>query len=202
MDRMLATGVGVGLFAGFLAGYFLASARGGDAIPAAPAPAIAAAPAAPAPSMPAPGTALPAQELQARIAAAERAVKTDPDNVGAWTDLGNYYFDTHQPQKSVEAYGKALALKPGNPDMLTDQGVMYRELKQTRKAVANFKRASQLDPRHQASLVNLGVVYAEDLKQPGEAAKVWNQVLAIDATTPQAAQARQALAQLGGQAKP
>jgi cytochrome c-type biogenesis protein CcmH/NrfG len=193
-----------GLAAGFLAGYFV---FGGDAAPTSTS--VVAAPTAP--IMPAPslsglpgtnpgampsGPALPSAEVQARIARIEAAVLADPKNHDAWAALGNEYFDSHQPQKAVDAYAKALALKPENPDILTDQGVMYRQLGQFDKALAAFQKANKQKPAHLQSLFNMGIVYASDLNKPTEAAKAWNKVIATAPNSEQATQAKQLLSQL------
>ena len=141
MNRNLLSGIAIGVFAGFLAGYFLGASHSNDEVT------VAAAPAATAPM----GGAIPMgkpnpMEIQERIAATEQLVAADPKNERAWINLGNDYFDTHQHQKSVDAYGKALALNPRNPDVLTDQGIMYRELKAFDKAVACFKQPARSTP--------------------------------------------------------
>ncbi|MDP1831196.1 MAG: tetratricopeptide repeat protein [Geothrix sp.] len=205
MNRNIMFALAGGLIAGFLAGYAVFSDGSHPAGPIVAAPTYAA-PLMPAPSlgggmpgaMPGamPGMALPSAEIQARIARIEAAVLADPRNHDAWVALGNEYFDSHQFQKSVGAYAKALALKPGDPNVLTDQGVMYRNLGQHDQALANFQKANKLDPKHVQSLFNIGVVYASDLNKPDEAAKAWNQVLAIAPASEQAAQARQMLSQL------
>jgi hypothetical protein len=191
-----------GLAAGFLAGYFV---FGGDSAPAhGPVVAAPTTPIMPAPSLaglpgnsPMPGgPALPNAEVQARIARIEAAVLADPKNHGAWASLGNEYFDSHQPQKAVDAYAKALALKPEDPDVLTDQGVMYRQLGQFDKALAVFQKANKLQPTHVQSLFNIGVVYSADLNKPAEAAKAWNKLIATAPQSPQAAQAKQLLSQI------
>lgn len=206
MNRNIAFALVGGMAAGFLAGYFVFSGGSRDNGPVVAAPTNAA-PVMPAPSlagglpsgmpggMPA-GAALPSAEVQARIARIEAALLADPKNHDAWVALGNDYFDSHQFQKSVDAYGKALALKPEDPNVLTDQGVMYRQLGQFDKAIANFQKANKVAPTHVQSLFNLGVVYASDLHKPDEAAKAWNKVLTIAPASDQAAQARQMLSQL------
>ena len=184
-----------GFLAGLLIGYMIgAQSRSGSA----PVPAVtAAAPAPMAPAQPAPeGAAMPNPQVAQQIAQLEMMVLQDPKNHDAWVVLGNHYFDTHQHQKSADAYGKALALKPNNPDVLTDQGVMFKDMGQFEKAAANFRKASQLDPKHAQSLFNLGVVYATDLNKPEEAAKAWKKLIEAAPGSPQAAQAQQGLAQL------
>ncbi len=133
-----------------------------------------------------------------QIAAATQVVQRDPKNLQAWIGLGNLYFDTHQPQKSIDAYAHALELNPNDPNVLTDQGVMYRAIGAFDKAVANFQKANQLDPKHLQSLYNLGVVYAFDLKNGAKAEEAWNKIIQLAPTSENASQARQALAQLKG----
>lgn len=205
MNRNIVFALVGGLAAGFIAGYAVFSGESKDAtnpVVAAPTTTVM-----PAPSlggglpgampgvMPGVGG-LPSAEAQARIARIEAAVLADPKNHDAWVALGNDYFDSHQFQKSIDAYAKALALKPGDPNVLTDQGVMYRNLGQFDKAIANFQKASKLDPSHVQSLFNLGVVYSSDLHKPDEAAKAWTKILTIAPASNQAAQARQMLSQM------
>jgi len=189
----------VGVLAGLVIGYSVGSSMGGGSAPPAP---VVAAPAG-APGAPgAPGAGMPGaapaggMEVQQRIAMLQQVVGQDPKNAQAWTQLGNDYFDTNQPQKAVEAYGHVLAIQPGNPDVLTDQGVMYRALGQFDKAVENFRKANEANPRHLQSLFNLGVVYAYDLKQPKKAIEAWEKVVATDPSSAQAIQARTQLQQL------
>lgn len=139
---------------------------------------------------------------QARIASLQSIVARDPKNVQAWVQLGNDYFDTHQPQKAVEAYGRALELEPHNPDVLTDQGIMYRELGQFEKAIENFQKANRADPKHVQSLFNMGVVLSSDLKQPTKAIEVWTKVIQVAPQSDQAAQARRAIDELKGAGAP
>jgi tetratricopeptide (TPR) repeat protein len=161
-----------------------------------PAPAPSGAPATP-PGMPPGGGSMAQVPSGSQIAALEAAAVRDPKSARAWIDLGNAYFDSHQPSKAIEAYDKALAIDPANPDVLTDQGVMYRDLKQYDKAMANFEKASKLDPRHVQSVFNLGVV-ASDLGQDQKAIQAWTRVIQMAPQSPQAAQARQLIDRLRG----
>jgi len=192
LNRNLLSGLAIGVFVGFLGGYFVGAGHSNDDAPAIAVPGATAA-AAPAPGMPPRPDPMVYQE---RIAANQKVVAADPKNEGAWVALGNDYFDLQQAQSAVDAYAKALALVPNNPDVLTDQGVMYRQLGAFDKAVADFKQASTLNPKHVQSWFNLGIVYAQDLKNPGAAAKAWNKAIEAAPDSPQAVQARQFLAGL------
>lgn len=128
-----------------------------------------------------------------RIAEAEKILAQDPKNYQVWVQLGNDYFDTEQPQKSVNAYAKALEIdsnRQDTPNVLTDQGVMYRKMGLFDKAIANFEKANQLDPKHLQSLYNMGVVYANDLKQVDKAIAVWQRYVALDPMSPQGQQVK------------
>lgn len=132
-----------------------------------------------------------------RIIQAERVVAEDPKNLNAWITLGNDYFDTEQPQKSINAYGKALEIEPNNPNVLTDQGIMFRRMGWYDKALGNFEKANKIDPNHLQSLYNAGLVYALDLKQPDKAAMYWNKYLQLDLTSPTAMQIKDMMDQFG-----
>ncbi|HET9551804.1 MAG TPA: tetratricopeptide repeat protein [Anaeromyxobacteraceae bacterium] len=198
-----------GLLVGTLAGYTIGMKKGMDAasdmvkaaggMPAAAAPAPAMPPGgAPAPAPGAPAGQSPQQvaELTQRIDMNLRIVAKDPKNVAAWIALGNDYFDTRQLQKSIDAYGEALKLQPGNPDVLTDQGVMYEQQGNFDQALANFEQANKIAPTHVQSLYNIGVVYSHK-KDAAKAAAAWRKVIETAPTSPQAAEARAGLAQLG-----
>jgi cytochrome c-type biogenesis protein CcmH/NrfG len=161
-----------------------------DAVVAAPTGGGMAAPPADAGAPPPTG---PTLEQSQQIAAAEAIALKDQGNATAWVTLGNLYFDTHQPQKAVDAYSRALVLKPDDPNVLTDQGVMYRELGQFDSALANFQRANQIAPDHLQSLYNIGVVQAFDKKDVAAAEKTWSRLIQLAPQSEQAAQARQAL---------
>ncbi|HUK65651.1 MAG TPA: tetratricopeptide repeat protein [Anaeromyxobacteraceae bacterium] len=163
---------------------------------------VMAAPVTSAPSNPSPGVpppeSLASADAAQRITAAQAVVAQDPKNLEAWVELGNDYFDTHQRERAIEAYGKALEIQPNNPNVLTDQGIMYRELGAFDRAIANFEKANAVEPAHVQSLYNLGVVYAYDLKEKEKALKAWRRLVEVAPTSPQAAEARQAIQALEG----
>jgi tetratricopeptide (TPR) repeat protein len=198
MTRDMIIGVVIGLLAGLFVGYQIGSSGTSKPAPVAAMPGMPPGmpPGGPQGMPPGMGGGAPGPEVQQQIAALQSVVARDPKNRAAWVQLGNDFFDTRQPQKAIEAYGRALELTPDDPDVLTDQGVMYREVGQYDKAVANFQKANKTNPTHVQSLFNMGVVYANDLNQPQKAAEAWNKVIQLAPSSPQAEQAKQALAGL------
>ncbi|HEX9052099.1 MAG TPA: tetratricopeptide repeat protein [Anaeromyxobacter sp.] len=199
MTRDMIIGIVIGLLAGLFVGYQVGSTGASRAAPEASMPGM---PPSMPQGLPVPGMGGggPGAEVEQRIVSLQSVVARDPKNYEAWVQLGNDFFDTHQAQKAVEAYGRALELKPNDPNVLTDQGVMYRALGQFDKAIANFAKANKADPSHVQSLFNMGVVYSTDLKQPQKAVEAWNKVIQVAPTSQQAEQARQGIADL--KAKP
>ncbi len=115
----------------------------------------------------------------ARIAELEIATAKSGDQ-GAWLELANLYFDTHQAQKAIAAYEKTIALGASSPDVWTDLGIMQREAKQQQKALASFDTALKLNPRHENALYNKGVVLLHDTGDKAGAAKAWGQLLEVN----------------------
>ena len=134
---------------------------------------------------------LPQQGFQTQVnqAAPDRSAELDalvketaqnPENVNAWIELGNLYFDTNQFDKSIWSYQKALELNPNNPNVLTDMGVMYRRKGQPEEAVKAFDRAMKVDPKHEISRFNKGIVLLHDLNKPVEAIAAWEDLLKVN----------------------
>ncbi len=208
MNKNLLLGAVGGLLIGILVGYIIGLSKGMSEaqklLGSAPLPAFDATPAMP-PQLPqqppsgmpgGPPQAGPSPEVFQRIEMNQKLVARDPRLVGVWIQLGNDYFDSRQHQKAIDAYGKALALDPNNPDVLTDQGVMYRDTGRFDEAIANFEKAGKVDPKHVQSAYNLGVVWANDKHDAVRAAAAYAKVISIAPNSPQAGEARRALAEI------
>jgi len=77
-------------------------------------------------------------EMGVRIFELEKKTSQTPDDVAAWVQLGNLYFDTDNYSKAIVAYNKSLELNSNNADVLTDLGVMYRRSGQPTEAIKAF----------------------------------------------------------------
>ena len=133
--------------------------------------------------------AVPAEEHaeeKARIRVLQAETAAHPDNAAAWVELGNLFFDTHQPPQAVGAYQTAIRLGAGNADVWTDLGAMQRELGRFQEALASFDQAVVLDPRHDNARFNKGVVLLHDLGDRAGALAAWEELVRLrpDARTP------------------
>ena len=109
-----------------------------------------------------------------------RETSQNPNNVTAWVQLGNLYFDTEQFDKSIWAYRKSLDLDPKNANVWTDMGVMYRRSNQPREAIAAFDEAIRVDPKHEIARFNKGIVLLHDLNEPQSGIEAWEELLTIN----------------------
>jgi cytochrome c-type biogenesis protein CcmH/NrfG len=116
-------------------------------------------------------------ESAAQIFQLEKMTKESPDDVAAWTSLGNLYFDTGNHQKAITAYTRSLELNPNNANVMTDLGVMYRRTGQPRKAIESFDKAAKIDPKHETALFNKGIVFMHDLNDLDGAIQAWQELV-------------------------
>jgi len=114
------------------------------------------------------------------LKALEEAARKNPQDLHAWVQLGNHYFDDNKPREAIRAYEHALLIKGDNPDVLTDMGIMYRHLGEFEQAAKIFAEAGKINPLHEQSRFNLGVVLFFDLQRKDEARKVWRELVGIN----------------------
>ena len=132
----------------------------------------------------------PRTELQARIEATERMLDVNPNRPDLLVQLGSDYFDLGNFEKAIKGYQQALLLNPRNADVLTDLGTSYRRIGKPQDAVKAFRKAQEVDLNHTVSLFNLGIVLRNDLKEPAEALKAWEEFLRRAPDSPHAVMVR------------
>lgn len=119
-------------------------------------------------------------ETGSRILKLEQFLKENPDNVDAWNQLGNLFFDANRFGDAIDAYERSLALKPGDPVVLTDMGVMYRRNKNPKKAVETFDLAIAADPGFETARFNKGVVLMHDMEDTAGGILAWEALLTVN----------------------
>lgn len=127
------------------------------------------------------------QPQASRIIDLERLTRNEPENVGAWQQLGNAYYDANRPESAIVAYKKSLELDPSPADVWTDLGTMYRRTSQYQQAITSYNSALKVNPIHANALFNKGVVYLHDLNQKEKGIAAWEELLTSNpsAKTPQ-----------------
>ncbi|GMV20185.1 MAG: hypothetical protein AMXMBFR57_01340 [Acidimicrobiia bacterium] len=175
-----------GTLFGLLVGWILGSQRPAAVVPATPPPAQAAA------QLPADPPA-PVLDVQ-RASALERQANNEPANATVRVDLGNLYFDAERFDMAASWYEAALKIEPRNVNASTDLGVAYYQQNQADRALEQFAHSLSIDPTHAKTLFNEGIVRAFGKQDLDGAAKVWDRLIAVAPTSPEAERAKEALA--------
>jgi tetratricopeptide (TPR) repeat protein len=110
----------------------------------------------------------------------EKKTSETPDDVTAWIDLGNLYFDSGNPEKAITAYNKSLELNPNNADVMNDLGVMYRRAGQPKKAIEAFDKAIKINPGHETVRFNKGIVLMHDLNDLEGTVQAWEELVKLN----------------------
>lgn len=177
-----------GTMFGLLIGWILGSQQAGPPVPAtavaAQAPAAAQLPADQPP---------PVLDVQ-RASALERQANAEPANARIRVDLGNLYFDAERYDMAASWYEAALKIDPKDVNASTDLGVSYYSQNQIDKALAQFAYSLSLDSVHAKTLFNVGVVRAFGKQDLDAATKVWERLIQVAPTSPEAARAKEAIA--------
>jgi len=95
-----------------------------------------------------------------RVKQLEDAIKKDPKDFDALTELGFLYFEQQQFDQAVAWYTKALQIKP-DVAVQTDLGTSLYNLGRIDEAIAEFRKSLAVDPTQAQALFNLGVVLME-----------------------------------------
>lgn len=123
-------------------------------------------------------------------------VNEDPQNVQAWTKLGNILMDSQRYSEAVEAYGKVLEIEPGNVNVRVDAGVCYRRMGRPDLAAEYFRKAIELDPSHPYAHRNLGIVLAFDLGNVKAGREEFEKYLELSPAAPDRAEMEKLIAEL------
>ena len=127
------------------------------------------------------------QSLDDAISQLEAELERDPNQVEGWRLLSRAYLAEGNAAQARDASVRALKLVPEDPDLLAEAAEMRALAAPERKfddeAVAMLNRALAAQPMHQRARWFLGIAQRQ-AKQPAEAAKTWEPLLAIvDART-------------------
>jgi cytochrome c-type biogenesis protein CcmH/NrfG len=143
-------------------------------------------------------------ERAAQIFELEKITKESPDDVTAWTNLGNLYFDTGNHKNAIKAYLRSLEIRPNDPNVMTDLGIMYRRTDQPKKAIEVFDQVIKVDPGHETARFNKGIVLMHDLNDLKGAIRAWEELVKMNpkATSPTGQPVKDLVEKLGKSMKP
>jgi hypothetical protein len=131
------------------------------------------------------------QELRGRL-------ERNPKDLAALVGLGNMEFDARKFDKADGYYRRALALDPSSPDVRTDDAVALHQSGHDIEALAQLDRVLAERPKFPNAVFNRGVVL-QAIGRRSDALETFRKFLTVvPAGDPRAADAKAAIAQLGG----
>ncbi len=83
-------------------------------------------------------------ELSQRVISLRDELATNPEDAGAWVNLGSALLDLCQPKDAIEPFRRALELEPDTVTSHRDLGRALLESGATVEAVEQFARAIAL----------------------------------------------------------
>lgn len=107
-------------------------------------------------------------------------LKTNPDDPGLLTSLGNLYYDAQLYPNAIQFYKRALAIRPAETAVRTDMGTAYWYMGNADLAIAEFDKALTFAPDSPNTLFNRGLVRWKGKKDGPGAIADWNQLLAAN----------------------
>ena len=132
------------------------------------------------------------------ISALQDAVRKDPKNISAWTNLGNILMDSSRFGEAINAYQKVLDIDPKNVDVRVDMGTCYRRTGKPDIAVSEYRKALEINPNHLMALKNLGVVLEYDMKDNKQASQAFEKYLQAAPNAPDAARVEEEIRKMKG----
>jgi hypothetical protein len=138
----------------------------------------------------------PAPVLQ-MLTALKGRLATNPNDLGALVTLANMYSDVSKFDQAAVYYKRAIALDPANPDTRTDYAVALHGTGHDLEALAELDAVLKAQPNFPQAYFNRGVI-AQAIGRRTEAEGAFKKFLAIAPHDRHAADAKAALAALGG----
>lgn len=130
---------------------------------------------------------------QSRATTLEATIAKNASDAESRVQLGDLYFDAERFADATRWYEDALKIDPKHVNASTDLGIAYYYMNQPDRALQQFERSLSVDPKHTKTLLNVGIVRAFGKQDLEGAAKVWQEVIDLAPSSPEAGMARQAL---------
>lgn len=112
------------------------------------------------------------------------AVKTDPQYVDAYIELGDAYLNQGDGSNAIKNFDKALELQKGNPEALMCKAGVYSLINDTGDAIKFLNQAISSDSTYAPVYKNLAEVYA-NLKDYATASKNYAKYINNSEATPE-----------------
>lgn len=99
------------------------------------------------------------REYEAIIAKAQSRLKKNPNDAGAYIDMGYAYGNLLDSKKDIECCNKAIAIDPNIAVAYSERASGYMMQRQLDKALADLDKAISIDPNNSAFHATRGWIY-------------------------------------------
>ncbi|MBU1811152.1 MAG: tetratricopeptide repeat protein, partial [Candidatus Omnitrophica bacterium] len=95
------------------------------------------------------------------IQALEKAIELNPNDAGAYNNLGRTYYELGRYSEAIQAYKKGIELDSKNAIAYNNLGSAYFNLEDYSQAIQAYKKAVELNPSDAEAHYNLGNAYSK-----------------------------------------
>ena len=110
-----------------------------------------------------------ASDVEQEIEELKQAVKIDPDNAVAHSNLGRAYADLGMHKEAIEAFKQAIRINPEHANAHNNLGLAYVDLGMHKEAIEAFKQAVKINPDDVVAHHNLALARSHLKRQHKQA---------------------------------
>ncbi len=126
-----------------------------------------------------------AQQVQQKIADAEREIGREPDEISHWVNLALLLRRIGETEKAIESFKVATSLDPWNMHLQNNLALLLMENGDNDAAIRRFEAIVKIDSTLSDVWLNLGAAYANAGHAP-QAQAAWQKVMELNPGNPTA----------------
>ena len=112
----------------------------------------------------------------------KRSLKKNENFVPAIINRANIHIYNGELEAAEASLNKAIMLKPDSSKAYTVLGIVYRKQKRYKESESALLKSLELRPESAYSRYNLALLKYESLEEPGEALRLFHEVIQIDSS--------------------
>ncbi len=112
----------------------------------------------------------------------KRSLKKNENFVPAIINRANIHIYNGELEAAEASLNKAIMLKPDSSEAYTVLGIVYRKQKRYKESESALLKSLELRPESAYSRYNLALLKYESLEEPGEALRLFHEVIQIDSS--------------------
>jgi tetratricopeptide (TPR) repeat protein len=113
------------------------------------------------------------------IASCQEMLRINPENAGAWFNLGEVYRRSHENSSATDSFRQVVRINPEDGKAWYYLGVCYGRLDQTSKATEAYRQAVRIDPGYARAWYGLGLQYKKS-GQTDKTMEAYNRLKTLD----------------------